>query len=131
MANNQFERLRNPLTIAEIEAKETERLKMKNNESKHTPGPWAVWLQKQVYRPDPARLKDGPNICIANTVANARLIAAAPELLEALSRCLSYLADLNGSQWIIGEDAGSKDMRQRAKALQQIAFDKIAKAVQS
>jgi len=44
---------------------------------------------------------------------------------EILSRCLSFLADLNGANWIPGDSAGEKDMRQRAKALQRLAFDTL------
>lgn len=50
------------------------------------------------------------------------------ELLAALESCTRYLADLNGSSWINGDDPGSIDMRQRAKALQGIAFSACAKA---
>ena len=60
--------------------------------------------------------------------ANARLLAAAPELLDVVSRCLVYFSDLNGSAWIQGDGAGEKDMRQRAHALQKLAFSTISKA---
>ena len=46
-------------------------------------------------------------------------------LLEALARCLHYLADLTGSPWIDGDDAGSEDMRQRARGLQRSVSDVI------
>ena len=57
---------------------------------KHTPGPWAVDSTKSFYVMGPARLSEqtglthGPFICNASTQANARLIAAAPDLLDAL-----------------------------------------------
>ncbi len=51
-----------------------------------------------------------------------RIARAAPQLLEALEKMTRYLADLNGSEWIKGENTGAMDMRQRAKALQGIAF---------
>lgn len=44
---------------------------------------------------------------------------------EILQRCLSFLADLNGSQWIKGDDPGSKDMRARAKALQPLVYAQV------
>jgi hypothetical protein len=47
------------------------------------------------------------------------------ELLVTLVRCLRYLADLNGSNWIDGDNVGSIDMRQRAKALQRLAKNTI------
>lgn len=40
--------------------------------------------------------------------------------LAAAKMALSYLADLNGSAWIKGDDAASEDMRQRAKAIQSL-----------
>lgn len=46
-------------------------------------------------------------------------------LLAVVARCINYIADLNGSQWIDGDDSGSEDMRQRARALQRIAFQCI------
>lgn len=48
------------------------------------------------------------------------------EPLRQLERCVSYLADLNGCEWIKGDDHGSVDMRQRAKALQSTAFAALA-----
>lgn len=35
-----------------------------------------------------------------------------------VATALRYFADLNGSEWIKGDDPGAVDMRQRAKALQ-------------
>ena len=61
--------------------------------SKHTPGPWFIDTSLHVYgQAEPQPIKDFPgglsvtcpHICTANTVANARLIAAAPLMLEAL-----------------------------------------------
>lgn len=62
--------------------------------AKHTPGPWKVWHGSRsvfahnehiadIYLPEPREGENG----IARTpelIANAKLIAAAPELLEAL-----------------------------------------------
>ena len=64
----------------------------------HTPGPWFVAPSgttvhdKRVWFDEHgARCGDTPNICIdAETPANARLIAAAPELLAALET--AYMA---------------------------------------
>jgi len=50
------------------------------------------------------------------------------ELIAALPRCNYYLADLNGSAWIKGNDVGAADMRQRAKALQVVAWGALEKA---
>lgn len=51
-----------------------------------------------------------------------RMAMDSQEAADVLQRCLSFLADLNGSNWIAGDDVGSVDMRQRAKALQRLAF---------
>lgn len=64
---------------------------MTNPTAAHTPGPWFVAPSgttvhdKRVWFDEHgARCGDTPNICIdAETPANARLIAAAPELLAA------------------------------------------------
>jgi hypothetical protein len=53
---------------------------------------------------------------------------AVQDLLERLQRTLRYLADLNGSQWITDNSPGGIDMRQRAKALQRLLYETIAKA---
>ena len=44
------------------------------------------------------------------------------EIKRQLRLCVRYLADLNGCDWIKGDDPGSVDMRQRAKSLQETAF---------
>jgi len=49
------------------------------------------------------------------------------EIVQALIRCMSYLADLNGCEWIKGDDVGSVDMKQRAFALQKMAFSALEK----
>lgn len=63
-----------------------------------------------------------------NSAMDARemeLQARVHELESALGSCLSYLADLNGSDWITGDHPDPKDMRQRAKALRQVAIDAL------
>jgi|SRR6185369_10158918 len=64
-------------------------LKLMNNTQKHTqhtPGPWAVNRSGNRIMVD-TRME---TICQANGVANARLIAAAPELLEALQQVIAW-----------------------------------------
>lgn len=55
--------------------------------TKHTPGPWKYTISAKHNRPQISG-KDGHQICLlwrdGEMEANARLIAAAPELLEAL-----------------------------------------------
>lgn len=70
--------------------------------TKHTPGPWVV-AYGQVYRAEPSPTCENAGICIAKPDrnephtspcerdANARLIAAAPELAEALRKTLYSL----------------------------------------
>lgn len=57
--------------------------------TKHTPGPW-----KWIGNPSGAVeifASDGSNVRLINQVANARLIAAAPELLAALESAMGML----------------------------------------
>lgn len=76
----------------------------------HTPGPWKVVGQYRAHHQDEVRLRiDGPKGYIALTepyngsnkeiVANAHLIAAAPDLLEAAVHLLS----LNHTQGVTQE----------------------------
>ena len=72
--------------------------------SKHTPGPWTVTrvskstIVKDIYiSASPERIA---RVCVSSTAqsiaeyeANARLIAAAPDLLEALNRLLPMAED--------------------------------------
>jgi len=67
---------------------------METNETKHTPGPWGVWSigGSQVITDNAmgrhlAKIINGA----PEHEANARLIAAAPELLEALELALQGL----------------------------------------
>jgi hypothetical protein len=88
--------------------------------SKHTPGPWIVRTFKTMvgicHKVGPEEIVKNPQggICLYDDhttlnpqaheeiAANARLIAAAPELLEAIERCImhmniySYVAHPNG-----------------------------------
>ena len=97
---------------------------------KHTPGPWSV------EKGDPECGNYGWYVCHPDTVdeesaicnlsveaeANARLIAAAPELLEALKECIT--------------DDGATGMRsielarKRLAAINKLARAAIAKATQ-
>ena len=71
-------------------------------ETRHTPGPWrigdggATVFGPRTNAPSPrtiANVGRGP-LCTNETKANARLIAAAPELLAALDRVLPWLGKL-------------------------------------
>ena len=77
--------------------------------AKHTPGPWVVVERKQgrgvsrvIWRADGAgtgitRIEGDPGPGEVNA-ANARLIAAAPALLEALERTLEEMACMDGEE---------------------------------
>ena len=86
-----------------------------NAQTKHTPGPWTAFIEGQEQQfgashsicagKHLACIAEVPLSCDASTsgedgmtvighdeaIANARLIAAAPELLEALRRCIGSL----------------------------------------
>jgi len=99
--------------------------------SKHTPGPWKIGSEQTDGLGRYAQVQSSEEfgdivarVCVAHNAnhtlnrsgrANARLIAAAPELLEALELILPYLTD--------GEDAGDE-----ATALAPIVRAAIAKA---
>lgn len=74
--------------------------------TRHTPGPWAVRYDYVVQAPsfDDGRLVPvaqpyGVNSDGTDLFANARLIAAAPELLEALSVLYAVAAEQIGDDW--------------------------------
>jgi hypothetical protein len=79
--------------------------------SKHTPGPWQVH-GSHIYTADPERallaqvFNSGSKASDYPLQANARLIAAAPELLEALKDALFHVAnqgDIGVDQWLACE----------------------------
>lgn len=61
--------------------------------NKHTPGPWAIYVNAPSDIVIRKMSKDGYELCsiarVSSGYANARLIAAAPELLEALRGMLA------------------------------------------
>jgi hypothetical protein len=61
-----------------------------SNETKWTPGPWAVRHKKSIGRPiiQVGNPETGFFVCKCDTMEDAHLIAAAPELLEALETLL-------------------------------------------
>lgn len=75
------------------------------SDTKHTPGPWeyesgSIWsdLAGRIGRAD----RDNPTTCPTERDANARLMAASPELLAACELALRIL-DRDGLQHIRGE----------------------------
>lgn len=69
---------------------------MKNEKSKHTPGPWTATIDREIS--DKCfidALPDCPPVALTmgkDMEANARLIAGAPDLLAALENVLSAVA---------------------------------------
>lgn len=59
----------------------------------HTPGPWHIQVRKEGWDIHEPISAGGFKIAHANTELNARLIAAAPQLLEALSLLLACEAN--------------------------------------
>ena len=63
--------------------------------SKHTPGPWAIYVNAPSDIVIRKMSKDGYELCsiarVSSGYANTRLIAAAPELLEALTDCVEHM----------------------------------------
>ena len=63
--------------------------------AKHTPGPWAIGLQVDNERAQ-IITADGEHLCYVEqypVLPNARLVAAAPDLLAALEALEGYAAD--------------------------------------
>lgn len=98
--------------------------------SKHTPGPWLIAAGTTVY----ALNAHGYNRFSAQAQrghtsdkwptdeeeleANARLIAAAPELLEALKDCSEYLSDIPESA-VGGDDEAGRINRRAIAAIRK------------
>lgn len=60
----------------------------------HTPGPWRVGIEgnNRVYGPDCMGEHTGLVAVVYKTPANKHLVAAAPDMLEALELALEYWA---------------------------------------
>jgi hypothetical protein len=91
--------------------------------SKHTPGPWGYFCHHpegswHIGASPTTYAKGDPTIAnlgqIGDQGANARLIAAAPELLEALEAMLSHTADLDPMQGYRPEEDFSAVKQARA-----------------
>lgn len=75
--------------------------------NKHTPGPWTTEIDnKELYGGNLVFDANHNMICDCNIMisesqdkANAKLIAAAPELFEALQACLLLITEAGISNW--------------------------------
>lgn len=90
-------------------------------ESKHTPGPWTVGVDEQDHGRPYVKDAEGYVVCAlifepgtGEPEANARLIAAAPDLLEALRACHDYLSCIPESA--AGGDDDAVGLTRRAAA---------------
>lgn len=101
--------------------------------SKHTPGPWMAW-QPRADESVPVRT-DGLGITIAyvhqgaitNAKANASLIAAAPELLDALKGVMRAYSEPDSQICCSGHHCGCMGATLRDQA-NHYASEAIAKA---
>lgn len=105
--------------------------------SKHTPGPWEI-IGKTTVQGGPLFIESickdehvGPICEIRSNLkypgcsqedangrnANARLIAAAPELLETLKKCVEIMS--NGGTWTIEDQRDARDAITKATGGQQ------------
>lgn len=78
---------------------------------KHTPGPWSIDQNDKYIHIIDRNSGIGPCMIPLNggemreeDVANARLIASAPELLEALDKLVCKLTDMNSKGQIMDDD---------------------------
>ena len=105
------------------------------SETKHTPGPWYTDAIGRIWRRNPSDLYEyGGGVAGDKPVAtvwkgwvnegevgfpleaNARLIAAAPELLESLERCFDIMN--NGGTWSLEDQAAARAAIAKAKGEQ-------------
>jgi putative SOS response-associated peptidase YedK len=97
--------------------------------AQHTPGPWHTAGEQGVQiRSAKHQIAKVWAMRGNEWKANARLIAAAPDLLAALHRAHTLLSELNYSEWIKKTDPASIDIRQRINAAHVVVASSIAKA---
>jgi hypothetical protein len=94
----------------------------------HTPGPWQVcWPLNNLDITEIRTVKNertghiataGVSFCKDETLANARLIAAAPELLEALRECEHFISRAHGGEGMTEDERWAllSDARDDARA---------------
>lgn len=63
------------------------------SDTKHTPGPWTCSLHSELPERTHEVVTAGESVADVTGEANARLIAAAPDLLAALDACAEMLGD--------------------------------------
>ena len=96
----------------------------------HTPGPWKVVRERRRFNIHDGPLNQGLATCyetggtLGRAEANARLIAAAPELLEIAKRAIVNLNDWAASEEEREYDITAEGLRSLSRALGEV----IAKA---
>jgi hypothetical protein len=99
---------------------------------KHTPAPWRIEQEPDLIAIKAFRLDNASDICALPDgkidQANARLIAAAPDLLEALQ---GYVAHIESCRAAWEEDGAERNTKMHglAVALNNILGDRIKEAI--
>jgi hypothetical protein len=79
--------------------------------SKHTPGPWTIQSEESAldYQMEHWIQAEGEDLCVVNSEADARLIAAAPDLLQVMKEFKSALdlqdPNFDADTWLDRVDA--------------------------
>ena len=100
------------------------------NSTQHTPGPWSIEWDHQSNTPEFIRafvdgeMEDVAIVTPDTPVANARLIAAAPDLLSALKECITE----EGATCFVRSKSNPEYMDRRLNYISEIARSAIAKA---
>ena len=92
---------------------------VEKRESKHTPGPWrveSVGAEFEVLQSDGVRVLATCHVQAGEQAANARLIAAAPDLLAACSAAVIAVESLRDAIGRINSVADLRELRAEADA---------------
>ena len=93
--------------------------------AKHTPGPWKSETARTFSQPDRHLVSSEKRVlCEAYSEPDARLIAAAPDLLKHLEDAAHWLKDLS----LIARRGGNTELANHVTEQASRAYDAIAKA---
>jgi hypothetical protein len=96
------------------------------NKTQHTPGPWHIGRRAgnpAIYAQDGAEVAQMLTVTNDDWRDNARLIAAAPDLLAALKECMTE----DGAR-CLAYGADTPTLRRRLAAINSVALAALAKA---